>query len=149
MAALIGSATHDIARAGSNWIARTTSDHPDLTAYGLPRPSAPFSQFRRTATVPILDVGFVDAVRAGAIEVVPGVVARAKVGLSCWPMGHEYTQTPSWQRLAITPAWSRSSATSQRSETTASRARSHTYISWESAYRSPGTCTRWERMPGG
>ena len=48
---------------------------PDLAAYGLPRPSAPFSQFRRTATVPIFDVGFIDAVRSGAIEVVPGVTA--------------------------------------------------------------------------
>jgi putative flavoprotein involved in K+ transport len=46
---------------------------PDLSARGLPRPGAPFSQFKRTATVPIIDVGFVDAVRSGAIEVVPGV----------------------------------------------------------------------------
>jgi putative flavoprotein involved in K+ transport len=48
---------------------------PDLRAFGLPRPSAPFSQFRRTRTVPIFDVGFIDAVRRGAIEVVPGVTA--------------------------------------------------------------------------
>lgn len=48
---------------------------PDLGAYGLPRPSAPFSQFQRTATVPIIDVGFIDAVRSGAIEVVPAVTA--------------------------------------------------------------------------
>jgi len=48
---------------------------PDLTAYGLPRPSAPFSQFQRTATVPIIDVGFIDAVRSGSIEVVPAVTA--------------------------------------------------------------------------
>jgi len=48
---------------------------PDLTAYGLPRPRAPFSQFRRTATVPIIDVGFIDAVRSGAVEVVPAVTA--------------------------------------------------------------------------
>ena len=48
---------------------------PDLTAYGLPRPSAPFSQFRSTATVPIIDVGFIDAIRSGAIEVVPAVTA--------------------------------------------------------------------------
>jgi putative flavoprotein involved in K+ transport len=48
---------------------------PDLTAHGLPRPSAPFSQFQRTATMPILDVGFVDAVRNGAVEVVPAVAA--------------------------------------------------------------------------
>jgi putative flavoprotein involved in K+ transport len=48
---------------------------PDLSACGLPRPSEPFSQFRRTATVPIIDVGFVDAVRKGIIEVVPAVTA--------------------------------------------------------------------------
>jgi putative flavoprotein involved in K+ transport len=48
---------------------------PDLSARGLPTPSAPFSQFRRTATVPIIDVGFIDAVRSGVIEVVPGVEA--------------------------------------------------------------------------
>ena len=52
---------------------RTTT--PDLSGYGLPRPSAPFSQFRRTGTVPIFDVGFIDAVRSGVIEVVPGVTA--------------------------------------------------------------------------
>jgi len=48
---------------------------PDLSARGLPRPSTPYSQFRRTATVPIIDVGFVDAVRDGRIEVVPGVTS--------------------------------------------------------------------------
>jgi putative flavoprotein involved in K+ transport len=48
---------------------------PDLSVYGLPRPRAPFSQFRRTATVPIFDIGFIDAVRSGVIEVVPGVSA--------------------------------------------------------------------------
>ena len=52
---------------------RTTT--PDLSGYGLPRPIAPFSQFRRTRTVPIFDVGFIDAVRSGVIEVVPGVTA--------------------------------------------------------------------------
>lgn len=48
---------------------------PNLSAYGLPRPSAPFSQIQRTGTVPIFDVGFIDAVRRGVIEVVPGVTA--------------------------------------------------------------------------
>jgi putative flavoprotein involved in K+ transport len=48
---------------------------PDLSACGLPRPSSPFSQFRHTGTVPIFDVGFIDAVRSGVIEVVPGVTA--------------------------------------------------------------------------
>ena len=48
---------------------------PDLSGFGLPRPNAPFSQFRHTGTVPIFDVGFIDAVRSGVIEVVPGVTA--------------------------------------------------------------------------
>jgi putative flavoprotein involved in K+ transport len=48
---------------------------PDLSSYGLRRPRAPFSQFRRTGTVPIFDVGFIDAVRRSLIEVVPGVTA--------------------------------------------------------------------------
>jgi putative flavoprotein involved in K+ transport len=48
---------------------------PDLSGCGLPRPTAPFSQFRRTGTVPIFDVGFIDAVRDGVIEVVSGVTA--------------------------------------------------------------------------
>jgi putative flavoprotein involved in K+ transport len=39
---------------------------PDLSDRGLPRPSEPFSQLRRTATVPVIDVGFVDAVRKAA-----------------------------------------------------------------------------------
>ena len=54
---------------------------PDLSAFGLPRRSAPFSQFRRTGTVPIFDVGFIDAVRSGVIEVVPGVTRPR------WPGG--------------------------------------------------------------
>jgi putative flavoprotein involved in K+ transport len=46
---------------------------PDLSARGLPAPRAPYSQFRRTGTIPVLDHGFVDAVRAGRITVRPGV----------------------------------------------------------------------------
>jgi putative flavoprotein involved in K+ transport len=48
---------------------------PDPSACGLSRPSAPFSQFWRTGTVPTFDVGFIDAVRSGVVEVVPGVTA--------------------------------------------------------------------------
>jgi putative flavoprotein involved in K+ transport len=57
---------------------------PDLNSYGLPRPRAPFSQFRDTGTVPIFDIGFIDAVRHGLIEVVPGITAldRRKVVLA-------------------------------------------------------------------
>jgi putative flavoprotein involved in K+ transport len=44
---------------------------PDLTAHGLPSPAADgFTQFLRTRTVPILDHGFVNAVRARRIRVV-------------------------------------------------------------------------------
>jgi putative flavoprotein involved in K+ transport len=44
---------------------------PDLSPYGLPAPPGNgFTQFLRTQTVPILDHGFVGAVRAGRIRVV-------------------------------------------------------------------------------
>jgi putative flavoprotein involved in K+ transport len=47
---------------------------PDLSPQGLPRPAGDaFTQFLRTRTVPILDHGFVDAVRAGRIRVVAKV----------------------------------------------------------------------------
>ncbi len=46
---------------------------PDLAAYGLPAPTGGFSQFLRTRTVPVLDHGFVDHVRAGRITVVAAV----------------------------------------------------------------------------
>jgi putative flavoprotein involved in K+ transport len=46
---------------------------PDLSNQGLPAPRAPYSQFRRTGTIPVLDHGFVAAVRSGAIAVRPGV----------------------------------------------------------------------------
>ena len=47
---------------------------PDLTAHGLPAPRQPYSQFRRTGTIPVLDHGFVAAVQAGRIRIRPGVV---------------------------------------------------------------------------
>lgn len=46
---------------------------PDLTEHGLPAPRRPFSQFRRTGTVPVLDHGFVAQVQAGRITVRTGV----------------------------------------------------------------------------
>jgi putative flavoprotein involved in K+ transport len=54
---------------------------PDLAAYGLPRPKAPLSQFLRTGTVPVLDHGFVAAVRSGAITVRPAVGALDEDGV--------------------------------------------------------------------
>jgi len=47
---------------------------PDLTPQGLPRPEHGLrTAFLRTGTVPILDVGIVDAVRSGRVEVVAAV----------------------------------------------------------------------------
>jgi hypothetical protein len=67
---------------------------PDLSAFGLPRPSAPFSQFRRTRTVPIFDVGFIDAVRRGPSRWCLGL-PRSTAGQLCWPMDHAFLRTPS------------------------------------------------------
>jgi putative flavoprotein involved in K+ transport len=49
---------------------------PDLTGFGLPRPDVgPATNFRERGQLPILDIGFVRAVRERRVEVVPGVVA--------------------------------------------------------------------------
>src|SRR4051812_37321964 len=44
---------------------------PALRDVGLPATRDPYSQFRRTGTVPILDTGIVDALRTGRVKVVP------------------------------------------------------------------------------
>ncbi len=47
---------------------------PDLSGYGLPAPGRDgYSQYRRSRVIPILDHGFVDAVRAGRITIVSAV----------------------------------------------------------------------------
>jgi putative flavoprotein involved in K+ transport len=46
---------------------------PDLSSQGLPAPRTPFSQFHRTRTVPVLDHGFVSAIRNETIRILPGV----------------------------------------------------------------------------
>jgi putative flavoprotein involved in K+ transport len=47
---------------------------PDLTEYGLPRPSEGLrTQYLRTGVTPVLDVGIVDAVRSRRVEVVAAV----------------------------------------------------------------------------
>jgi putative flavoprotein involved in K+ transport len=47
---------------------------PDLAAYGLPRPDqGVYSRLVRDDAIPILDVGLVDAVRGGRVEVVAAV----------------------------------------------------------------------------
>jgi putative flavoprotein involved in K+ transport len=43
---------------------------PDLTAYGLPAPARPYSEFLRRRVIPILDVGLIDAVRRGRVRIV-------------------------------------------------------------------------------
>jgi cation diffusion facilitator CzcD-associated flavoprotein CzcO len=45
----------------------------DLSGYGLPAPAKPYSQFLATGTLPVLDHGFIAAVRAGRIGVLRGV----------------------------------------------------------------------------
>lgn len=50
---------------------------PDLSAYGWPAPRDGFTQVLRTGTIPILDVGIVEAVRSGAVELVPAVAELA------------------------------------------------------------------------
>jgi putative flavoprotein involved in K+ transport len=46
---------------------------PDLAAYGLPAPARPYSEFLRRRVIPILDVGLVEAVRSGRVNVVPAL----------------------------------------------------------------------------
>jgi putative flavoprotein involved in K+ transport len=50
---------------------------PDLSAQGLPATTNPYTQFRETGTVPILDTGIVDAVRSGRVAVVAATVSVA------------------------------------------------------------------------
>ena len=46
---------------------------PDLSAFGLPAPPRPYSEFLRRRVIPILDVGIVDAVRGGRVRIVPAL----------------------------------------------------------------------------
>jgi putative flavoprotein involved in K+ transport len=57
---------------------------PDLSAQGLPANRNPFTQFRETGTVPILDTGIVDAVHSGRVRVVSATVSmdRGRVCLA-------------------------------------------------------------------
>jgi putative flavoprotein involved in K+ transport len=52
---------------------------PDLTAYGLPAPTRPYSDFLRRRVIPILEIGLVDAVRSGRVRVV-GALERFEDG---------------------------------------------------------------------
>jgi putative flavoprotein involved in K+ transport len=64
------------------WVLRRLTV-PDLRAQGLPAPAGGFTQFVRSGTVPILDHGFVDAVKRGQIRIVPAVssINRSEVAL--------------------------------------------------------------------
>ncbi|MFE2555097.1 flavin-containing monooxygenase [Streptomyces sp. NPDC059352] len=46
---------------------------PDLTAYGLPRPEKGVATRQREGAIPVQDVGLIDAVRSGKVEVVAAV----------------------------------------------------------------------------
>ncbi|MFF7773742.1 flavin-containing monooxygenase [Streptomyces tanashiensis] len=46
---------------------------PDLTAHGLPRPAKGLATRQREGAIPVQDVGLVDAVRAGKVEIVAAV----------------------------------------------------------------------------
>lgn len=55
---------------------------PDLRAYGLPTPSGQtYTQFLSSGTVPILDHGFVQEVRAGRIRIVAAVRELSEAGV--------------------------------------------------------------------
>ncbi|WP_190157553.1 flavin-containing monooxygenase [Streptomyces litmocidini] len=46
---------------------------PDLTAHGLPRPDKGLATRQREGAIPVQDVGLIDAVRAGKVEIVAAV----------------------------------------------------------------------------
>lgn len=46
---------------------------PDLTAHGLPRPDSGLYSRVREGAIPVQDVGLIDAVRKGKVEIVPAV----------------------------------------------------------------------------
>ena len=48
---------------------------PNLEPYGLPAPARPYTDFLRRSNLPILDVGIVEAIRAGRVRVVPALAA--------------------------------------------------------------------------
>lgn len=69
---VLGIATGRLPVSVVDWIAGTIRrvSIPDLTPYGLPAPPRPYSEFLRRRVIPILDVGFVEAVRSGRVRVV-------------------------------------------------------------------------------
>jgi putative flavoprotein involved in K+ transport len=69
---VLGIATAHLPAPAVDLIARTLRRLalPDLSAYGLPAPARPHSEFLRRRVIPILDVGFVEAVRSGRVQIV-------------------------------------------------------------------------------
>ena len=64
----------------SRQLARLTA--PDLAPYGLPRPTTGLkTQFLRTSVVPLIDVGLVDQLYAGRVQVVPAVASFGADGV--------------------------------------------------------------------
>lgn len=74
---LIGIAVQPLPPHALNVVGRTLRrlTVPDLSDYGLPAPRDGYTQLQRTGTVPILDVGIIDAVRSRRVTVV-GAVER-------------------------------------------------------------------------
>lgn len=96
--------------------------------------------------MPIFDVGFIDAVRSGVIEVVPGVTAfdgRAVVLADGSRVSPDAVVAATGYHPGLKPLL----ATSPRSESTVFQARNPACISSECAYRSPGSCMGSAWMP--
>ena len=72
---LIGIAIQPLPPRALNIVGRTLRrlTVPDLSEYGLPAPHDGYTQLERTGTVPILDVGIIDAVRSRRVSVVAAV----------------------------------------------------------------------------
>jgi putative flavoprotein involved in K+ transport len=72
---LIGIAVQPLPTRALNVVGRTLRrlTVPDLSDYGLPAPRDGYTQLEQTGTVPILDVGIVDAVRSRRVTVVAAV----------------------------------------------------------------------------
>ena len=69
---VLGIATSHLPGPAIDRIARTMRriSLPDLSAYGLPAPDHPYAEFLRRRVIPILDVGLVEAVQSGRVQVV-------------------------------------------------------------------------------
>jgi putative flavoprotein involved in K+ transport len=72
---VLGIATSRLPEPAVDRIARTMRwiSLPDLSTYGLPAPEHPYAEFLRRRVIPILDVGLVDAVQNGTVQVVPAL----------------------------------------------------------------------------